>query len=37
MRYSREIVAVELMKLSLRLSPLWFITFDDIQLLTARH
>jgi hypothetical protein len=37
MRYIREIIAVELMKLSQWQNPLWFVIFDDIRLLTARH
>jgi len=31
-----DIVAVELMELSRRLNPLWFIRFEEIQALTAR-
>ena len=32
-----DIIAVELMELSRRMNPLWFIRFEDIYALTARQ
>lgn len=32
-----DIIAVEWMELSRRMSPLWFIRFEEIQTLTARQ